>query len=352
MEGRLPVLDGGPGGAGGTPPAIDQRIVDNDAARQSVAVDEDAGALFLAWSDSVSGTTVRSGRLRLLHRSAHGCSSLWRRTDPVLSMSQRTKSHPGASCAAGSTNHLTEGSRNTSAVNAQPRGLITPTMRPMMSPGRDSQIRSTRSIVGAPESASSQLRGLITSTMNPMMSVGQGSHTRPTSGRNRAPESASSQLRGLIIFVPGVHNCRTSPSTPCPASPSVRTISRCSVSCPTPARAVDRPAKVSIPVNAVIDDDIPPGHSAIEPTTPPAPAFSCRTKVTSSRRRQVEREGTPTSPEGSRSNVPWLGLHSFTGLQKSGSKMDKQVPCLRRRCRWPLTGPVPEVPSGSLRWAS
>jgi hypothetical protein len=32
--------------------------------------------------------------------------------------------------------------------------------------------------------------------------------------------------------------------------------------------------------------------------------------------------------------------------------MVEQVPCSRRRCRWPLSGPVPEVPSGSLRWAS
>ena len=58
------------------------------------------------------------------------------------------------------------------------------------------------------------------------------------------------------------------------------------------------------------------------------------------------------SPEGSRSNDPSLGLHSLTRLWKSGSKMVKQVPCLRRRCRWPLTGPVPEVSSWSLRWAS
>jgi hypothetical protein len=32
-----------------------------------------------------------------------------------------------------------------------------------------------------------------------------------------------------------------------------------------------------------------------------------------------------TSPEGSRSNVPSLGLHSFTGLWKSGSKMDDHL---------------------------
>jgi hypothetical protein len=40
--------------------------------------------------------------------------------------------------------------------------------------------------------------------------------------------------------------------------------------------------------------------------------------------RQVERERRTTSPEGSRSNVPSLGLHSLTGLWKSGSKMDNQ----------------------------
>jgi hypothetical protein len=32
--------------------------------------------------------------------------------------------------------------------------------------------------------------------------------------------------------------------------------------------------------------------------------------------------------------------------------MVKQVPCLRRRCRWLRLCPVPEVSSGSLRWAS
>jgi hypothetical protein len=32
------------------------------------------------------------------------------------------------------------------------------------------------------------------------------------------------------------------------------------------------------------------------------------------------------------------------------SKMVKQVPCLRGRCRWPRPGSVPEVLSGSLRW--
>jgi hypothetical protein len=272
-------------------------------------------------------------------------------------MSQRTKAHPAASRAVESVNHLTEGSRIRGPVNAQPRGFITltvrPTMRPAMSSDRDSQIRPTTSIVGAPDSALSQLRGFTTSTMNPMMTVGHGSQLRPTSGQNRAPESASSQLRWFTTSPPGEHLRRSSPSTPCRSSPpSVRTISLCSVSCPTPAHAVDRPAKVSIPVNVVIDDDIRPGHGANEWLISPVPASGRVSTVASSRRRQVEREGRTASPEGSRSNVPSLGLDSLTEWRKSGSKMVKQVPCLRWRCRWPLTGPVPEVSSGSLRWAS
>ena len=281
------------------------------------------GGLSAAGSDRLEPHDP-SVRRWLYRGSSTGFPSKWRRTDPVLFMSQRTKSHPGASCAVGSTNQPTEGSRTRGPVNAQPRGFITPTMRPMMDPGRDSQIRSTRSIARAPESTSSQPRGLIISTMSPMMSVGQGSQIRPTSGLNRAPESESSQLRGLIISVPGVHQWRTSPSTPFPSSPSMRTISLCSVCCPMSAGAVHGLMNGSVLVFVVIDDDIRPGHSANEPTTSPAPAFSCGSKVTSSRRRQVEREGTTAILEGSRSNVPSLGLHSFTGPWKSGSKMDDQ----------------------------
>ena len=262
---------------------------------------------------------VHSGRPSLLHRRAPGCSPIWRRIDPVLCMSQPTTSHPGASCAGDNANLLAEGSEKSSAVNAQPRGFITPIMRPTMGPAmsadRRSQIQSTRSIVGAPDAVSSQLRGFTTSP-------------------------------------PGEHLWQSSPSNRCPSPPSVRTISLCSVSCPTPARAVDRLAKVSVPVNTVIDDDIRPGHSANESTTSPVPASGCGSTVASSIRCHVERAGRMASPEGSRSNAPSLGLHSFTGLRKSGSKMVKQVPCLRRRCRWSLTGPVPEVSSWSLRWAS
>jgi hypothetical protein len=270
-------------------------------------------------------------------------------------MSQPTKSHPGASCAGDSTNHLTEGSEKSSAVNAQPRGFITPNMRPTMGPAmsadRRSQVQSTRSIVGAPESASSQLRGFTTSTMNPMMTVGQGSQLRPTSGQNGAPESASSQLRGLTTSPPGEHLWQSSPSNRCPSPPSVRTISLCSVSCPTPAHAVDRPAKVSIPVNVVIDDDIRPGHGANERPTSPVPASGRVSTVASSIRRQVERERRTATPEGARFNFPSLGLDSFAEWQKSGSKIDNPLSGSCRRGRWPRSEPVPEILSAALRWA-
>ncbi len=225
-------------------------------------------------------------------------------------------------------------------------------MGPAVSADRRSQVQSTRSIVGAPESASSQLRGFTTSTMNPMMTVGQVSQLRPTSGQNRAPEAASSLLRGFTTSPSGADICPTGSSTPCRSSPSVRTIPHCSELRPTPVGAVDRLAKGSALVFVVVDDDIWPGHSPNEPTTSPASASSLGSTVTSSRRwnRTRRNNGEPgglkvQEPPGTRVTLT-MRVHD------RGSKMVKQVPCLRRRCRWPLTGPVPEVSSWSLRWAS
>jgi hypothetical protein len=181
--------------------------------------------------------------------------------------------------------------------------------------------------------------------MRQVMRPGPGSQIGPTAAADGAPESTSSQLRGLITSVPGVHDCRTSPSIRCPSSPSARTISLCSICCLTPARTVDRPAKGCALVFVVIDDDIRPGHGANESTTSPAPASSCGSTVMSSRRCRTEREGTTTSPEGSRSNVSSLGRHSFTGPWKSGSKIDEQVSC--SWWRLPLASPG-TCPRGGL----
>jgi hypothetical protein len=124
------------------------------------------------------------------------------------------------------------------------------------------------------------------------------------------------------------------------------------VFCHTSFRAVDRLTEGSALVFAVIDCDIRPGHGANEPTGSPARASSHSSTVAPSHGHESERERRTASPEDSRLNAPSLGLHSLIGPWKSGSKMVEQVPCSRRRCRWPLAGPVPEVPSGALRWAS
>jgi hypothetical protein len=76
----------------------------------------------------------------------------------------------------------------------------------------------------------------------------------------------------------------------------------------------------------VIDDDIRAGHSAIEPTTSPAPAFSCGSKVTSSLRRQVEREGNSSDPVGLRvQEAPGTSMTLTMRVHDSGSKIGDQV---------------------------
>ena len=217
------------------------------------------GGLSAAGSDRLEPHDP-SWRPWLYRGSSTGCPSKWRGPAPVLSMSQRTKSRPGASCAAGSTSHPTEGPRKSSAVNAQPRGFITSTMRPAMSAGRRSEVRSTASIAGA-------------------------------------PDSTSSQPRGFIISVPGVHQWRTSPSTPCPSSPSARTISCGSVFCRPPNCAVDRPANGLTLSRTLLNGDIRAGHGASESQTSPAPASGRGSTVASSRRHRAEREGRTASPE-------------------------------------------------------
>jgi uncharacterized Fe-S cluster protein YjdI len=99
-----------------------------------------------------------------------------------------------------------------------------------------------------------------------------------------------------------------------------------------------------------LGEDIRPGH--IVRCHHASTQMSGSTEVFgASRRRGIvgDYRGTE-SPEGSLSNCPSLGLHSFAGLRKSGSKMDDPLSGSWRRCRWPRPEPVPEVHSGWLRW--
>ena len=64
----------------------------------------------------------------------------------------------------------------------------------------------------------------------------------------------------------------------------------------------------------------------------------------SKRRKIGEPVGLTVSP-------PSATIMKVATRHEAESKMDEQVHCSWRRCRWPRSGPVPEVPSGSLRWA-
>ena len=80
--------------------------------------------------------------------------------------------------------------------------------------------------------------------------------------------------------------------------------------------------------------------------------FPCRRAVVTSllRRpnRTAKKDREPVGPTVSLASAP---IMKVAARHEAESKMVKQVPCLRERCRWPRSRTVPEVSSGSLRWA-
>ena len=66
----------------------------------------------------------------------------------------------------------------------------------------------------------------------------------------------------------------------------------------------------------------------------------------SDRTTKTKRE--PVGPTVSPARAP---IMKVAARHEAQSQMVKQVPCLKERCRWPRWRSVPEVSSGSLRWA-
>jgi len=71
-------------------------------------------------------------------------------------------------------------------------------------------------------------------------------------------------------------------------------------------------------------------------------------------------DNAPQSDRSAKTNRESIGLTispvraaimKVAARHEVDSKMVKQVPCLKERCRWPRSTAVPEVSSGSLRWA-
>ena len=193
----------------------------------------------------------------------------------------------------------------------------------------------------------------------------------------RAMRAVKHQLRGLMVEPTGVHDERRASAIPwltpmnrnaaipssCSPSPSVRrapgepTAAERRPECPTVPRlnrcgtAGHSPSPtwwwghMACPQRQKADGIANAGshclrHGCVITASPPR-----------AKREALQRAHRAHSPIALRSNhEPLMTL--ALGVHDVESKMVKQVPCLRRRCRWPRSGPVPEVSSGSLRWAS
>jgi hypothetical protein len=69
-----------------------------------------------------------------------------------------------------------------------------------------------------------------------------------------------------------------------------------------------------------------------------------RRSNTKEKRKNREPAGLTVSPERAT-------IMKVAARREAESKTGERCTCSRRRCRWPFSGPVPEIISGSLRWA-
>jgi hypothetical protein len=61
--------------------------------------------------------------------------------------------------------------------------------------------------------------------------------------------------------------------------------------------------------------------------------------------------GKDREPVGLTVSLASATIMKVAARHEAESKTGERCTCSRRRCRWPRSGPVPEVSSGSLRWA-
>ena len=91
--------------------------------------------------------------------------------------------------------------------------------------------------------------------------------------------------------------------------------------------------QLEAPTSAIVH--FPPEPTGCDFTTPPSNRTALR-----------ERD-----PVGLVVLLAGTTIMKVAARHEAESKMVKQVPCLRRRCRWPRWTTVPEVSSWALRWA-
>jgi hypothetical protein len=182
-----------------------------------------------------------------------------------------------------------------------------------------------------------QARGFTKSVAGPITDLRQGSQVR----RLNLPETTSVQVGGFTKSPGGVHKRRITSIALRPPSPSVRTIARHTDCRRTAAGNAMGAAERCAFVLTQLGADIRPGHRVRCRHASTQLSGSTEVFVAFRRRGIVGNYRRTESPEGSLSNCPSLGLHSFAGLRKSGSKIDVQYYWTWRPRRWPTPRACP-----------
>jgi hypothetical protein len=268
-----------------------------------------------------------------------------------------------------------DGSRSPSWVNPQVGGFITLVMSPIITSRPASRGRPTERPPWGREAASPQVGGFITLVMSPIITSRPASRNRLTERPPWGLSAASPQVGGFITLVRGVHHAPTA-STPAELSTMNRTTT------PRPNRSLSPSARITPvePTAAERRPECPAAHRAAGHL--PSPTWSGRHMACPQRQRAfgIANAGCPClrdacvtspSPPGRRERYcrepVGLTLQSpfariplalrvdeavTEAVTEAESKIDEQLHCSWRRRRRPRPGPVPEVLSGSLHWAT
>src|ERR1035437_8712985 len=261
------------------------------------------------------------------------------------------------------------------AASPQVGGFITLVMSPIITSRQASRGRPTERPPWGLSAASPQVGGFITLVMSPIITSRPALRNRPTERPPWGREAASPQVGGFITSARGVHHAPTA-STPAELSTMNRTTT------PRPNRSLSPSARITPvePTAAERRPECPAAHRAAGHL--PSPTWSGRHMACPQRQRAfgIANAGCPClrdacvtspSPPGRRERYcrepVGLTLQSpfariplalrvdeavTEAVTEAESKIDEQLHCSWRRRRRPRPGPVPEVLSGSLHWAT
>jgi hypothetical protein len=181
----------------------------------------------------------------------------------------------------------------------------------------------------------------------------------------RSAEATKHQLRGFMVPARRVHGGDRA-AVPTGPAPHELTAPRSAVRSPAPSSrgtsgaptaAARRPERRTLPGIAVPSACLTWWASysvtSLRPTSPAITGASCpcpsrRGAMNLSHSDRIP--GKDREPVGLTVSPASATIMKVAARHEANSKIDEQFYCSWGRCRWPRSGPVPEVYSGSLRW--